>query len=413
MSTDSRLSRSGGQMFLGTAVGQVANLTLLALVAHQTSIAEFGLLLAAIAVVAIAGGVVDFGLATKFVRDSKTGGIEAASLAQYMSSRAIIALLSGIVFAGGGLILGGGVGSALAALAPWFALRVISLARLAILQSRLNFKAAALAQVADRTTALIAGALLLGLGAPPLLSLSSAYAAGAAMSLCYAQWSDPERGMIARPSLRTALRSYREAAAFGVTSVVTDLVSFDLALVAALANSYQAGLFALPSRVAGPATTFASSLAAVALATLSAEPNARHAWQILVRGSRNAVALVAVVLTVGGTFAKQVVVTFGGAGYVEAVAAFRFFLLASAFATLNQLMLAYLQSRKQELFAARVLVLAVLLSLACVAVGATAAGATGASMGYLLANVVIFGLFSLRIRSILDEAGEIRDTEQV
>jgi O-antigen/teichoic acid export membrane protein len=394
------LARDGLTVFAGTSLGQLANLLLLSVLAHNSSVEEFGAILAAIGVIAILAGLIDFGTSSRWVRDAQAGVVTAAESSGYLSARLTTGVLGAVLLAVVANLSHGPVASALLALSPWLALRVISQARQALVQMKLRFAVQAQGQSLDRLTAAFIGILSLQAGVAPLPALSLAYSSGAVISILFLHLRDRQQAIWDFASAISPWKYYRRSMAFGATTVVTDLVALDLAVVTLVAGNYEAGLFALPSRITGPATGLTASLATVALAALASERSHRAALRRLYDGSRAAVVFLAISLTLLGLLAEVAVALVGGAEYAGATQPLRIFLVASAFVMFNQLMLAFLQGRGAERFAASVLVAGVLLSLAGVAVGAASHGAKGASFGYLFANLAIGIAFGIKVRQM-------------
>lgn len=398
MSEGRHFARSGAIVFAGTTLGQGAQLVLLTLLAHRTSVGQLGTLLAVVGVLSIVVDVVDFGSASRMVREGAASRVTEAQAAAYFTSRAITGVVAAVLTAAAGLLVQGRAGTALLWLSAWVALRVASQARRALLQMRSRFTTMAQTQLMDRVvSAVVGGAILLGDGRPEV-ALGIAYATGSLASLATGQLLDRVRLLSgeARP-----LSSYKGGSSFGVTMVITDLAALDLLLLAWVAGSHEAGLFALASRVAIPVTTMASSLATVALARLAAQPDHRAAWSLLRVGAKHAARLSTAGLLLGIVLAGPVLRLLGGAEYAGAATALRLVLAACLLSVFSQLMLAFLQSRGFESFAAAVLVPAIAVSLAGVAIGGALAGASGASVGFLLSNLTIVVAFGLRIRAVL------------
>jgi O-antigen/teichoic acid export membrane protein len=400
MSEGRRFARSGAVVFAGTTLGQVAQLALLTLLAHRTSVSDLGVLLAVIGVLSIVVDVVDFGTASRLVREGAAARVHEAEAAAYFTSRTTTGVAAALTTALAGLLVEGRAGAALLWLAPWVALRVASQARRALLQMRSLFTAMAQVQLLDRVvSALVGGAILLADGRPEV-AIGVAYAAGSLVALAAGHLID--RMPLFAPDAMTGVQdSYRGGLSFGVTLVITDLLSLDLIVLAAVAGAHEAGLFALASRVAIPVTTMASSLAAVGLARLAAQPDDDTAWKLLVAGTRLAAALTTAGLVVGIALAGPLLHVLGGSSYEGGTTALRLVLAACILSVLSQLMLSFLQSRGHESFAAKVLVPSIALSLVGVAVGGAAAGASGASIGFMLCNLVIVAAFAAKVRMLL------------
>lgn len=396
-----RFARNGAIVFAGTTLGQLAQLGLLTILAHQSTVAELGVLLAAVGALNILIDLVDFGTSWKLIRNVAAAQQTEADGAAYFTSRTVTGGLAALAAGLLGVVIGGQVGSVLLWLAPWVAVRVASQGRRALLQMKSKFTAMAQSQLADRAVSAIVGGGLLLLGASGQAALGVGYALGSLTALLLAHALDRGQPLYRREAVRAAFRSYSGGRAFGVTLVITDLTSLDLILLSWVAGAHQAGLFALPSRIALPVTTLASSLAAVALTTLASQASHADAWRLLKAGSRATVGVSTLGLVIGAVFAEPLLRVFGGSDYSAAATPLRLVLLSCLLSVFNQLMLAYLQSRGFEGFAARVLVPAILLSLVVVTLGGLVGGATGAAFGLLASNVYILGGFAWRICLLL------------
>jgi O-antigen/teichoic acid export membrane protein len=398
MSEGRHFARSGAIVFAGTTLGQGAQLVLLTVLAHRTSVSQLGTLLAVVGVLSIVVDVVDFGSASRMVREGAAARVTEAEAAAYFTSRALTGVVAALLTAVAGLLITGRAGTALLWLSGWVALRVASQARRALLQMRSRFTAMAQTQLLDRVVSAIVGcAILLGDGRPEV-AIGIAYAVGSLASLVSGQLLDRVRLLSAQAR---PLSSYKGGSSFGVTMVITDLAALDLIVLAWVAGSHEAGLFALASRVAIPVTTLSASLATVALARLAAQPDHRAAWDLLRAGAKHAAWLSTAGLLLGIALAGPVLRLLGGSEYEGASTALRLVLAGCLLSVFSQLMLAFLQSRGFESFAAAVLVPAIVISLAGVAIGGAAAGASGAGVGFLVSNVAIVTAFGLRIRTLL------------
>lgn len=393
-------ARSGAVVFVGTTLGQVAQLGLLTVLAHQTSVSDLGVLLAVVGVLTIVIDVVDFGTSWRLVRNYAAGLETEQDGASYFTSRTATGVLGACVVALAGLAIGGGVGAALLWLSPWVVLRVASQGRRALLQMKSKFTAMAQSQLSDRGLSAIVGVALLLTGSSGHVALGIGYAAGSLCALILGQVLDRNQPLYQAGAIRGAFRSYAGGRSFGVTLVITDLASLDLILLTWVAGSHQAGLFALPSRIALPVTTLATSIGQVALGSLASHNHAA-AWRLLKAGARHAVMLSATGLIIGMIVAEPLLRIFGGHEYVDGAWALRLILFGCLISVFNQLMLAYLQSQGFERFAAHVLVPAIMLSLAVVAGAGWRYGATGAAAGLVASNALILPAFAWKIRSLL------------
>lgn len=396
-----RFARNGAIVFVGTTLGQGAQLGLLTILAHESTVAQLGLLLAIVGVLNIVIDLVDFGTSWKLVRNVAAGTQTEADGAAYFTSRAVTGLAAAMAVAASGALVGGRVGSTLLWLSPWVLLRVASQGRRALLQMKSKFTAMTQAQFADRGMSAVVGAALLLTGSSGQMALGVGYAVGSLSAFLLSHLLDRGQPLYRREAIRGVFASYAGGRAFGVTLVITDLTSLDLLLLTWVAGAEQAGLFALPSRIALPVTTLATSLAVVALTSLAAERSHRAAWRLLKSGVRWSVLLSGVALLIGIAFAEPLLRIFGGSEYAAAATPLRLVLVASLMSVFNQLLLAYLQSRGYEGFGARVLIPGVLLGLLVVGVAGALAGATGAAFGLVAANALILVCFGWRIRSLL------------
>jgi O-antigen/teichoic acid export membrane protein len=145
----------------------------------------------------------------------------------------------------------------------------------------------------------------------------------------------------------------------------------------------------------------ASSLATASLPSLSKFTDGRSAWRHLFRQAGPLIVPIIVVLAIAFVLADSVVLALFGPEYADAVPVFRVFILAAVLVILNQSLLAFLQARHAERFAALTLMLAVPAIIGATWVGAVQGGALGASFGYLAGNLGILASFLVKSRMLM------------
>lgn len=258
-----------------------------------------------------------------------------------------------------------------------------------LLSSERRFGSQSVVLVGEKVVTLTATFLLLDLGvgvfALPLAQACGALVAGSVsllLSSLKGDWIAVANG------LRSPHKMWRGSGYFGVTSLASSLQQADVAIVTLAANSYQAGLFAAAARIPSTLNVLGGALAQVVIPTASRA--GFDFGSVTKRARRFSMALGVIVLV-----AISLLVSTAGAWvpfllgneYHAAVDVVRVYLVSVLLAVLNQPIIALLQARGEDKWAARIVACNVLCALALQALGASLHGALGASVGFFVATV--------------------------
>lgn len=206
----------------------------------------------------------------------------------------------------------------------------------------------------------------------------------------------------------TPWRLWSGSGHFGMASLATAAQQADVTIVTAVAGSYQGGLFAAAARIPGTLNVLGGALAMVALPVIG---NRGHLPPLTGRVRRTAavgagaVALaLALVVATAGFWVPLLL----GEDYAEATTTMQVYLVAMAFAIVNQPVVAVLQAVGHDAYAGRVVLAQVAASLSAQALGALTFGAVGAATGFLVASLGACIMLVRRLRVATPHPEETR-----
>lgn len=282
----------------------------------------------------------------------------------------------------------------------------LNLGALGLITAQKRFVSYGLITVAEGLSVLLVMLLSLRHDAASPLLLPAAKAAGTLLSAASAlAVSGAFNGGGKRMSAggRTCLQLWRGATPFGIATLAPMLLSFDVALVALVAGSYEAGLYAVGSRLTSPLAVAGQALAVVVIPFASGKR--------LVRPTvRKGMPLIAALLGLGLAFgllaasASLWVPRAFGSEYSDAVTPVRLYVVAAYLSLLSRPLGAILQAQGLERRVASLSVIRSGFGLSCIAVGALLAGASGGATGAVVLNVLfVMTLFRMLSRIITAE----------
>jgi O-antigen/teichoic acid export membrane protein len=263
------------------------------------------------------------------------------------------------------------------------------------LRSAERMHAVAAVSVVERILGL--GAFVLLSATIPAVALTGALtlgAAGAAASTYLLVDPVFKHTRTARPSPRTIIALWRLSAGFGLANVAGQAQRIDVALVGLISGPTQAGVYALPARLAVPLYALPAAYSAALYPRVAAGSGRKsHLGGVMIVGLVMLPILAGVFI-----FAPLVVQVIGGSAYVDGAVVLRLYSVAVFFSALNQPLAAVLQAQGSEAFVAMVVTVGSVLGLLAVAVGASVAGAGGAATGFLGLQAFALLAFSTRLK---------------
>lgn len=270
-----------------------------------------------------------------------------------------------------------------------------------------DFGRVAVAQVIDRWSALISIVALHQVRLSQGLLLPVALLSGSLVGGLYLLSRDAHPWLDVVAGARVPSQVFRLAPAFAVTSCVTDLVGLDVLVIQLVLGSEKAGIFALPSRLVGPASTVTLSLAAALFPALARAPSYRQAIRLLWAATKLPILLVTVVLGTVGVCAPTIIAGAFGTRYLAAIVPMRFYIVAAILASVGQLCQALLQARGKEAYVAGWLALSAILGLGGIVLGAAVSGVVGASVAFLLAALVTTMALASRVAAVIKQSVKV------
>lgn len=379
--------RSTVKLVLGSVAGQVAVAVLLAVLARSVTVSEFGASVSLLGLAVLLVDLLDFGTSPWALREaSRTEN--AALLSRVLGQKMVP--VGGICVL---LVVGACLGAIQALPILLFLLLAALRSMIMTLQVRFQlremFGVAAFGLIIDRWLAVLVLLGLLALGCPAQLLLPIALLAGSLLGAAYL--FKPRHYVLesALVGLKRPLGLFRHAPSFAVASCVTDVIGLDVLVVQLIVGPHAAGVFALPSRLVGPASTLTLSVAAAAYPAMSRAATFQEAKRLLSKVAYVPVLLVFLGLTASGLAAPLIIRLYAGSRYIDAVTPMRFYLFGAAFASLVQLAQALLQARGLERYVASVQASSAAIFLVGVSVGAAVGGVDGASLAFSITSFAV------------------------
>jgi O-antigen/teichoic acid export membrane protein len=387
--------------WLSAGFGLAQLLTALAywLVARALGPAEFGRVAAYVGIAMLVAAAADLGFGSWVVRQLVR--TESADLfATSLGVRLVVALMVAGVWLAATLalwLLGLSPGYAVL-FAVWIGLTLLWSTILAPLQAAQRMGEVAIATVVERLVLVLAvlAAVALGQDAASLaigLALGSATAMVVALALV-------DRGMrrITLPSVREIGSFLKASSGFTASSIALQVQRLDVAVVGAVAGAYTAGIYAAPSRL-----TNALGILPTAFSAALFPQAAREKGSVWNKNFIRSLAVLSVIILLIFTpifvFSNQLVALFLGDEYAGSAAVLRVILVGMFFATINQPIAVTYQARGREHSVAVTFVVGVAIGLSATCIGAAAAGAVGAAMGFVALQLTILsGLAVLTVK---------------
>ena len=184
----------------------------------------------------------------------------------------------------------------------------------------------------------------------------------------------------------------------GLASLAPSALLLDVIIVATIAGTTEAGVFALASRLTAPLSVAATAVVAVLLPHM-ASSKARTVPRPSRRGVVALVVLV-VILSVIMLTAELWVMSLFGDNYAEAVWPVRLYILNVIVILGTRALVTVLQAWDDERFVGWLVVGQVLAALVGIAIGAHLGAAFGASVAVLATNLVLLGCLGFRVRRV-------------
>jgi len=344
------------------------------------------------------GAAISFGSQTERVRRYSRLEVDQfrERVGQELSTRAgfaaLLAVLAGFLF-----LFWPAAGATLLAAAGVF----MSLGTTNHLIAQMRYVSAGLVVVAEKVVvaAVVVGAILVDTLAVETLP-SVVGLAGLIVGVGVLARIRPRRRMLVaalRP--REVLAMWTGSFYIGVASLAPSALLLDVIIVATIAGSTEAGIFALASRLTAPLSVAATAVVAVLLPHM-ASSKARTIPRPSRRGVVALLVLVIILSIIMFTTELWVTLLFGS-DYIRGVWPIRFYILNVIVILGTRAFVTVLQAWDDERFVGLLVVAQVLAALIGVAVGAHLGAAFGASLSVLATNLVLLGCLGFRVKRLV------------
>jgi O-antigen/teichoic acid export membrane protein len=380
----------GGQAVLiagSTGVAQVVTAILYVLAARSADPADFGRVVAALAVGASAVGFLDFGTNGLWVRELARGKLSQRELSSRLFSKLVIAAAIGLVLGGGSALVFPGSSYWMAA-PVGFALLLNQTAQVP-LRGMARADIVAVSILTDRAVALITLLLLTFTGAQAFSVLWIALTVGSLGAAAVGTMLTPKFAQ-ARLAFWSRVNPWRDAGYYGLTTLAVSAQALDLPLLAATGGAASAGVYGAVSRWTQPMGLLASAFSSASAPFVARSKSWREALSHIRKGLW-LLGLAVLGCLVCVVIAPLVVSILIGSQYEQSAVILQILALSTIPAILNQPLSVILQSMGHDRLVSFVMVGSVGLQLSAVAIAAPAYGAVGAaiSFGFVQLSILI------------------------
>lgn len=192
-----------------------------------------------------------------------------------------------------------------------------------------------------------------------------------------------------RMSFANLMRLWKSSAGFGLSSLAAQIQRVDVSIVAAVAGSTAAGIYAAPARLTNSLMVIPTALSTALFPRVSAASDAKSARSEGLRAIKISTLLTAMVTAVLFILAGPLVPVVLGEEYAASVPVLRSILIGTLIASVNAPLASMLQASGKELFVAKVVGFASIIGLGVVGLGGAASEASGAAIGFIVLQIAI------------------------
>ncbi|TFD49819.1 lipopolysaccharide biosynthesis protein [Cryobacterium frigoriphilum] len=376
-----------------TGSAQVLVAVIYVVAARDSSPAQYGLIVAAIAIGIVAAGFLDFGTNTLWVRELTTGRLTTRQFGARLLGKLIIAAVICLFGALAAVLIF--PQTALWMAAPVTFCIMLNQSMQVALRGARRAEVVALSIVTDRLVAVGAFFVLIALGGTSRDVLWAALSIGSLAAAATGWLLTP---VALRPRFGHPFRRspYTGSRYFGVSGLAVSAQSLDLPLLGLVGGAPAAGIYGAVNRWTQPLGLLAAAFASAAAPFIARSGSVASAARALRAGvwlPVAALALCGVMFVIAPVFVPFVL----GDAYAASVDVLRILCLVSAVSILSAPLLVGLQALGRERFAAAAVAVVVSAQLALVATLGSAFGATGIAWASLSAQLLLLTLLLLGV----------------
>ncbi|WP_431797733.1 lipopolysaccharide biosynthesis protein [Microbacterium kunmingense] len=383
-SLSSSVGSQAAALSVSAAVSQVLVAVLYILAARSESPAEYGHVVAAIALGTSAIGFVDFGSTSFYIREMASQRMAPGELSRRTATKWTIAIPLASVTA---IVMSMTNPIYLISVAI-FSAGLINLGLMVPIRAARRGDIAAGLMVGERLIAAAVFFALLLTGVPALQALVPSLISGT-VGLALLAWFITPKSERIHVGSAGLVNPWRGAMFYGIYGLAASAQQLDLPLVAASVGTEAAGVYGAVNRWTQPMGLIATAFSSAAAPFVANAASLRDARRLAFRASWIlALAILAPVAMI--LAAPALVLTLLGPSYSQSVALLQLLAAGSILAVLNQPLATILQARKHDRFVAIVYLASVVLQLSVVMLAGGHIGATAAGIAYCVLQAVIF-----------------------
>ncbi|GAA4855351.1 hypothetical protein GCM10023201_57020 [Actinomycetospora corticicola] len=397
--------KGGLGLFLGRVGGVAGALVLGQVVLGLTFVVgarsmpptTLGLIATCAAIGQVAATVVDFGLINYLVRETASGRVTTAHARALTAAKRPWALAVLLVVGGGSSLLlapdpVAGLLLTFVGAGVWEAQNANGL-----LRAQERFAQASTGQILGRVGGLVVVAVLAFVGAGTIAlaaAIPASFVLEAILDRVFLGRGDGRR----RGATAEIVAAHRESVGFGLATLAVSAQQLDTPLATAGGGAYEGGLYAAGGRLIGPLNFLANSIGLVAgpwLARAGTDPAALRVEERRVLRVSVALCVAPLLLAVVG---PPLIPLLLGEQYASSGTVFAVLAVGAVIVTLNQPFAVILQNRGRPQVVAVGIAIGLGVGLVATFVFALFGGAVWAAVGYVVSQLVIFGILGLAAR---------------
>jgi O-antigen/teichoic acid export membrane protein len=392
-----RLAFNATILALGSYMAAGASALTYLLAARTLGPAVFGSLSGAIGIAIVLGAFGDFGINGWAIRALARNPTSTDVFSRTLTAKIALAIVVALAWVAVALatLRGSSLDLAVGILGPYVATVIVAGTLMVPFRASERMGMVSVITAVERTVALGVWLIIQVSGRIEPASLPIALLVGGIASVACAAALIPRHLLaISTPSVNQLVALWRSSYSFGMVGVSTQLLRADVAIVAAAAGPFAAGVYAAPARLTALLTVIPQSFSAAAFPRIARSSSTGTSRRPELIGALAMFALMILLLAGVAWAAPAVVPLVLGKAYVGSVDVLRIILFVALVNSANQPLLALLQAAGLEHYAGRSVIATVAVGLMAIAVGARVGGAQGAATGALLMQVTQFIFFA-------------------
>lgn len=375
----------------GTGIAQVGTAFMAILVARMAGPEEFGRVATAIAIGTFGAALIDFGSNSLWMRDFAIDPTRGVEMFQRLAAKVLFSAVLG---------------------AGWFVIclflrledllyaglvmfTVLTAQTVVVpLRSKMRADITTIALLFDRVVAVGATLFLLrswSSASVLIVASSIGNVAGAALA-----WQVGVRQIFVEGLVWRLQNPWARSMFYGITSASTQAQVLDVPLITALSDSTQSGLYGAVNRWVMPMSLLSGAFSQAILPVAATHADLKSAWLAIRRSSL----LLIVTLVLDAfifIFASQITFFLLGSRFEGTADILRLLAVGTAFISFNQPAAIVLQAQGHDRVVSRLLPLAIALQLTLIGIFVPRFGALGASMSFVVAQMILAGLLAVSL----------------